>query len=99
MPQLPEPERQWEPLLVFAAVVHFVNVPLNIYGRGWRDASWTAYLLLGTSFLLIAPLPQEVRRSYRRTLTDWRGITAMAFILTSMLLWVVRMAARHDLSR
>ena len=94
MRQLPGPEHRWEPLLVLAAVVHFVNVPLNIYVRGWRDASWIAYLLLGASFLLIAPLPQEVRRSYRLTLTDWRGITAMAFIITAILLWVVRMAAR-----
>ena len=39
------------------------------------------------SFVLIAPLPPEVRNSYRRTLTDWRGITAMACIITAMLLW------------
>ena len=68
--------------LVLAAFYLFLAA-VEIHSDGWRDSGWTTYALIGTSFVLVSSLPDDVRRSFRQAVRTPRGSVACALLLTA----------------
>jgi hypothetical protein len=89
-----EPGGAPEPILLIAAVAYLINAAITVYSKGWRDESWVAWLLMGAAFVLIAPLPREVRQSFRLTLKDRRGLIGTALTIIAIAMLLFRLVAR-----
>jgi predicted permease len=74
------------PVYALAAGLYTVNAGISGFKNGWQQSGWIGWALMALGFVVLAQLPQETRDSFRRTLQNRMGITAMIICVVALAL-------------